>query len=133
MKQNKLPKVKFIGNISLSRRLNPIVRLYTSNDKYFIFDVVVNTKFKEYYAYEVTQDNLTDFLENENNAALVPKKNQPIFRVHFFDYSILEEEKFNKAKHDSSFYDDEFVCVDSTKIFNNIKNRKENEQLFSSI
>jgi hypothetical protein len=109
-----LDNLSFIGDIMLSQRNGkPIVKLYQRGDTYFLLDIVAFTKFTEYYAYEISKENLTTFLEIEKNEYLLPSKNQLIYRIHFFDFEILEVLKYKKSFENSlSLCDDDFECYD---------------------
>lgn len=116
-----------IGNIINSNKNNPIVKLYQQNEAYYILDVVMSTKFQEYYAYEVSKENIRKFIETERNEHLLPNKNQLIYRVHFFDFNIYNIQKYKKSlSFHLSLSDDEFECCDINKITKhlNFKNNR---------
>jgi hypothetical protein len=117
MKTKFLDNMVHIGNILMSRKNKPIVKLYQKGDAFFILDVVICTNFREYYAYQISKENLLKFLENERNEYLLPSKNQLLYRVHFFDFEIKEVLKYKKSFNDSlSFCDEDFECHDIEKI-----------------
>lgn len=122
-----------IGNILLSRKNKPIVKLYQRGNSYFILDVVISTNFQEYYAYEITKENLVNFLEFEKNEYLLPNKNQSMYRVHFFDFKIKEIIKSKKTFNiPLSLFDNEFECQDAKKIKKHLNINIENYETKSN-
>lgn len=121
MKSKFLKNMVHIGNIVLDRKGRPIVKLYESNGKYYILDVVLSTNFREYYAYEVPKENILNFFGNKKNSELLPNKNQVIYKVHFFDFKVLKLYRYLKNFDEHlCFNDEEFECNDEEKILNKI-------------
>ena len=121
MKSNYLPEQQFVGNISLSNSGKSIVKLFSSEDKYYIHDVILSTSYQKYYAYEVSKDNILKFIESENNKYLLPSKKQVMYKIHFFDYKILGVDTYDYDIHLSSFEDDLYVCEDKQIILKQLK------------
>lgn len=123
-----LDEMKYVGNIIVTHQKKPITKLYKSNKRYYILDVVVNTNFKQYYAYEVPLKNIQSFLKNKRNAHIRPQNNQLVYRVHFFDFEIYEAFKYTE-EHESKFTlnSNDFECEDLEKITNLINKTDTNE------
>ena len=130
--------MEHIGNIIVSRKNKAIAKLYKSKDIYYVLDVVLNTSynvnFMEYYAYEVSLENIQNFIEKKKNEYLLPRKNQMIYRVHFFDFQIQEVLKYKKSLNDNlSFFDEEFECAEMDKIKKHLEIKTEENELSKSI
>ena len=77
-----------IGSIVKSKGGKSIVNLYENNKKLYILDVVLFTRFQEFYAYETSRENIRSFFQNKNNIHLLPQKNQLVYKLSLGDFEV---------------------------------------------
>jgi hypothetical protein len=103
---NNLTKIADL--LTSDRTGKQILSLYRQNNKdsvkFYLFDLVIlDNKARQshqYHVYETTKDNIRKFLDFKTNTHLMPKENQMIYMVHYFDNEVLNVQKYSKDLKD---------------------------------
>jgi len=105
---NLLNNLEKISDLLVSDKTKkPILSLFKQSNenstKYFLFDMAITEslkRFQFYHAYEITKDNIRKFLDFQTNNHLMPKENQMIYLVHYFDHEIQNVQKYTKDSNE---------------------------------
>lgn len=143
-------ELQFIGNIietesnikekSYIETEKGIAKLYSLQDKLYVLEVAVSeepkaaTRFKKYFAYEISKDNLTLFLKEKNNQHIAPRNKQIVHKINMFDLQCIGTFKVGSTIDISTFSLDTsnqdeplWECADYDKIIQHLnKNLNKN-------
>jgi len=125
--QTQLKNMQLVGTILMSAKNKPIVQLYLNNGYLMLLDVVLSTRFENYYAYEINLDDLSNFINKKDNNHLSPKIDQLIYTVTSNDFNVLEMYKCQEQNltNFTMFSEKTWECLDleliQSKLYN-IKN-----------
>lgn len=133
--KNFLHNLQYLGDLVQTRTGQPITKLYKSGQNFIVFDIVLSTRFQRYYAYEVSFENVQNFLQNKKNTYLLPTATQVVLTVNASGEDIQGIDKVGDTIEISNFTfsDEEWECVDYNNICKLLNIKTNTNELSTSL